>query len=136
MKHNAEQNAFHRVNSYISGGKARELDSDLIEMDVWDKPNPVKKHSKLSPKAKSRAKARARAAGRPYPNMVDNIWAARNEDVAVETKPKLSNKTVKREISSIPLKSKDPMSEKVEISEKQCEGKTSTISKIKRVLKK
>jgi hypothetical protein len=119
MKHNAEQNAFHRVNSYISGGKARELDADLIEMDVWDKPNPVKKHSKLSPKGKAKAKARARAAGRPYPNMVDNIWAARNEDVAIEVKPKISNKTIKREISSIPLKSKDPMSEKFETSEKQ-----------------
>ena len=47
--------------------------------EVWDKPNPVKKHEKLSSSNKSRAKARARAAGRPYPNMVDNIWAARNE---------------------------------------------------------
>lgn len=84
MTHTAEQNAFNRVNSYISGGKARELDSDLIEKEVWDKPNPVQKagkSSKLSPAAKAKAKARARAAGRPYPNMVDNIWAARNEEV-------------------------------------------------------
>lgn len=47
------------------------------EAEVWDKPNPKKKHEKLSPKAKSAAKRRAKAAGRPYPNMVDNIWAAR-----------------------------------------------------------
>jgi hypothetical protein len=49
------------------------------EAEVWDKPNPVKKHEKLSPADKARAKARAKAAGRAYPNMVDNIWAARNE---------------------------------------------------------
>jgi hypothetical protein len=45
--------------------------------DVWDKPNPKKKHKKLSSKAKAAAKRRAAAAGRSYPNMVDNIWAAR-----------------------------------------------------------
>jgi hypothetical protein len=45
--------------------------------EVWDKPNPVKNHKKLSPAKKAAAKRRASAAGRPYPNMVDNIWAAR-----------------------------------------------------------
>lgn len=49
------------------------------EKEVWEKPNPVKNSSKLSTVMKARAKARAKAAGRPYPNMVDNIWAARNE---------------------------------------------------------
>jgi hypothetical protein len=190
MTHTAEQNAFHRVNSYIAGGKARELDADLMEKEVWDKPNPVQKagkSSKLSPAAKAKAKARAKAAGRPYPNMVDNIWAARNEEIehleegpfkgiskmimksnlkkqiakhdikaddalnknavpgmpmnsnwdikgfeseksqsdrkkkilarlnreetAVETKPKLKNKTVKREIYTLQVKSMDPMTE-------------------------
>jgi hypothetical protein len=53
---------------------------ELGESEVWDKPNPVKKHSELSPSAKAKARARAKAAGRPYPNMVDNIWAARNEE--------------------------------------------------------
>ena len=47
--------------------------------EVWDKPNPVKKHKKLSPAKKSKAKAMAKAAGRPYPNMVDNIRAARSK---------------------------------------------------------
>lgn len=46
---------------------------------VWEKPNPVKKHSKLTPLQKSKARSRARAAGRSYPNMVDNIWAANEE---------------------------------------------------------
>lgn len=52
--------------------------------EVWDKPNPVKKHDKLSDSGKARARARARAAGRPYPNMVDNIWAARNEETEID----------------------------------------------------
>lgn len=51
------------------------------EAKVWEKPSPVKKHEKLSPQAKAKAKARAKSAGRPYPNMVDNIWAARQESV-------------------------------------------------------
>jgi hypothetical protein len=169
MKHDAEQNAFHRVNSYISGGKARELDSDLIEADVWDKPNPVQKSgksSKLSPKAKSKARARARAAGRPYPNMVDNIWAARNEGVIgdavrnaaaqtltknmgtlgaaiaakitkkkktneattpIETNPKLSKKSVNREIYTINRKSMDPMSEGSDDPTKRFEGTNSLV---------
>jgi hypothetical protein len=52
--------------------------------EVWDKPNPVKNHSKLSASDKARAKARAQAAGRSYPNMVDNIWAARNEQTDID----------------------------------------------------
>lgn len=53
---------------------------EIEEANVWDKPSPVKKHEKLSPATKAKAKARARAAGRPYPNMVDNIWAARQQE--------------------------------------------------------
>ena len=45
--------------------------------DVWDKPNPKKKSSKLTPEQKSEAKARAKAAGRRYPNLVDNAAVAR-----------------------------------------------------------
>lgn len=55
------------VEVYKKGGK------------VWEKPNPVKKHTKLSPAKKASAKAMAKAAGRPYPNMVDNIRAARKK---------------------------------------------------------
>ncbi len=53
---------------------------NVDEAEVWDKPNPVKHHEKLSPVAKAKAKARAKSHGRPYPNMVDNMWAARNEE--------------------------------------------------------
>jgi hypothetical protein len=44
----------------------------------WDKPRPkdLPKPKKLSPAAKASAKAAAKAAGRPYPNLVDNMRAA------------------------------------------------------------
>jgi hypothetical protein len=45
---------------------------------VWDKPNPAKKHKKLSPEKKAKAKAAAKAAGRPYPNLIDNMRMAKN----------------------------------------------------------
>lgn len=64
--------------AHIPGADVGEVEE---ETKVWDKPSPVKNHEKLSPQAKAKAKARAKAAGRPYPNMVDNIWAARNESV-------------------------------------------------------
>jgi hypothetical protein len=44
--------------------------------EVWDSPNPKKKSKPLSPKNKALAKATARAAGRPYPNLIDNMRAA------------------------------------------------------------
>jgi hypothetical protein len=46
---------------------------------VWDQPNPKVKSKKLSPKAKKSAKAMAKAAGRPYPNLIDNMRAARKK---------------------------------------------------------
>jgi outer membrane biosynthesis protein TonB len=41
----------------------------------WDKKNPkkTKAKSKMTPSQKSAAKARAKKAGRPYPNLVDNM---------------------------------------------------------------
>lgn len=49
--------------------------------EVWDKPRPkgLGKSKKLSPAKKSSAKAMAKAAGRPYPNLVDNMRAARGK---------------------------------------------------------
>lgn len=47
--------------------------------EVWDKPNPNKKSKKLSPAKKAAAKASAKAAGRPYPNLIDNMKAARKK---------------------------------------------------------
>jgi hypothetical protein len=46
---------------------------------VWETKDPTKKDKKLAPKKKSAAKARAKAAGRPYPNLVDNMAAARKK---------------------------------------------------------
>lgn len=43
----------------------------------WDKPNPKKKSTKLTPAKKASAKAAAKKAGRPYPNLVDNMRAAK-----------------------------------------------------------
>lgn len=45
----------------------------------WDKKNPKKKSTKLTPVKKAAAKARAKAAGRPYPNLVDNAAVARKK---------------------------------------------------------
>lgn len=46
---------------------------------VWEKPAPKGKPKKLSPAKKAAAKKRAAAAGRPYPNLVDNMAAARKK---------------------------------------------------------
>jgi len=48
---------------------------------LWEKPRPksLGKPKPLSPAKKAAAKASAKAAGRPYPNMVDNIRAARKK---------------------------------------------------------
>lgn len=50
-----------------------------LKEEVWDEKNPKEKSSKLSPAQKAKAKARASRAGRPYPNLVDNMWAANEE---------------------------------------------------------
>lgn len=55
------------VDMYADGGQ------------VWDTPNPAKKHKTLSPAKKAKAKAAAKAAGRPYPNLIDNMRAARSK---------------------------------------------------------
>jgi hypothetical protein len=46
---------------------------------VWEKPRPkaLGKPKTLSAKQKASAKVTAKAAGRPYPNLVDNMRAAR-----------------------------------------------------------
>ena len=68
--------------------KARRDDTDFTEYKkggkvkpVWDRPRPTKlgKPSVLTAVQKAAAKGRAKSAGRPYPNMVDNIWAARKK---------------------------------------------------------
>ena len=46
---------------------------------VWEKKRPkaLGKSKALTSTQKSKAKARASKAGRKYPNMVDNMWAAK-----------------------------------------------------------
>ncbi|WOB48730.1 hypothetical protein NYR97_16020 [Xanthomonas hydrangeae] len=45
----------------------------------WKRPNPKRKSAStpLSDAQKAAAKQRAEEAGRPYPNLVDNMWASR-----------------------------------------------------------
>ena len=61
--------------------KARRDNTDFTQFaeggQVWDKPNPSKKPKKLSLAQKAFAKATAKRAGRPYPNLVDNMRAAK-----------------------------------------------------------
>jgi hypothetical protein len=46
---------------------------------VWESKDPTKKDKPLSKSQKSSAKAKAKAAGRPYPNLVDNMNAAKKK---------------------------------------------------------
>ena len=65
--------------------KARRDETDFTQYadggEVWDKARPegLGKPKKLSPGKKAKAKAMAKAAGRPYPNLVDNMRAARSK---------------------------------------------------------
>jgi hypothetical protein len=47
--------------------------------EVWSKPRPenLGKPKKMSPAKKAKAKAMAKSAGRPYPNLIDNMRAAK-----------------------------------------------------------
>jgi len=55
--------------------------SDFAVKPVWDKKRPkdLGKPKDLSVKREAAAKRRAKAAGRPYPNLVDNMAAARKK---------------------------------------------------------
>jgi len=52
-----------------------------MKKPVWDKARPrdAGKPQKLTPAQKTSAKKMAKAAGRPYPNLVDNMRAARKK---------------------------------------------------------
>ena len=53
----------------------------LMTKPIWDKDRPedLGKPKSLSVKKKKAAKARAKAAGRPYPNLIDNMAAAKKK---------------------------------------------------------
>lgn len=50
-----------------------------MEKPVWekDRPNDLGKPKELTSKQKAMAMRRAKAAGRPYPNLIDNMNAAK-----------------------------------------------------------
>lgn len=50
-----------------------------MKKPVWEKSRPkgLGKSKALSPGQKAAAKAAAKKAGRPYPNLIDNMRAAR-----------------------------------------------------------
>jgi hypothetical protein len=50
-----------------------------MKKEVWDTPSPKKKSTPLTSSQKKSAKASATAAGRPYPNLVDNMRAAKKK---------------------------------------------------------
>jgi len=50
-----------------------------MKKPVWKTKDPTKGDKKLAPKQKAAAKAMAKEAGRPYPNLVDNMRAARKK---------------------------------------------------------
>jgi len=62
---------------------ARRDDTDFTQYakggEVWNKPRPesLGAPKKLTSAKKAKAKAAAKAAGRPYPNLVDNMRAAK-----------------------------------------------------------
>jgi hypothetical protein len=52
-----------------------------MKKPVWAKPRPkaLGKPKALTPSQKAGAKAAAKKAGRPYPNLVDNMRASRSK---------------------------------------------------------
>ena len=50
----------------------------MAQKPVWEKKRPksLGKSKKLTPAQRSAAKSRAAKANRPYPNLVDNMWAS------------------------------------------------------------
>ena len=68
----------------------------------WKRSNPRKRAGKapkhLSPAKKAAAKASAKRAGRPYPNLVDNMRMAKKSKAAKKTAKKSAKKTAKKTV--------------------------------------
>ena len=64
---------------YAAGGRLDKAPRG--KKPIWDKPRPksLGKPEPLSSGEKSSAKAAAKAAGRPWPNMIDNLNAAKKK---------------------------------------------------------
>ena len=68
----------------------------------WKRSNPRKRAGKaskhLSPAKKAAAKACAKRAGRPYPNLVDNMRMAKKSNATKKTVRKTAKKAVKKTV--------------------------------------
>ena len=63
------------------------------ENEPWKKDAPRKSsHTKLTKKSKAKAKASAKRAGRKYPNLVDNMRAAKKQKGAKKSGSKFKPK--------------------------------------------
>lgn len=51
----------------------------MVSAKPWNKKDPTKSDKKLTPEQTAKAKASAKKAGRPYPNLVDNMNAAKKK---------------------------------------------------------
>jgi hypothetical protein len=54
-------------------------------------PKPTKERTVLTKEFKDLAKARAEGAGRKYPNLIDNMWAAAEQNAKAKKKSKSSD---------------------------------------------
>ena len=70
----------------------------------WKRSNPRKRAGKaskhLSPAKKAAAKASAKRAGRPYPNLVDNMRMAKKSKATKKTVRKTAKKAVKKTVKT------------------------------------
>lgn len=85
---NIRKRGMDAVQAYASGGK------------VWEKKRPksLGKPEKLDKDQKRSAKAAAKAAGRPYPNLIDNMRAAQKADGGeIKAAIKLAHKKLTKE---------------------------------------
>ena len=113
--------------------------------EFWDsaKERADEPKEKLSPAWKAKAKARAASAGRKYPNMVDNVWAAQKQESVVtsfanfiaEKKEQFSEDDINEMVDS--LKWEDivdlyPEEDLIEEEAEQLDEKISAQSRLKR----
>ena len=113
--------------------------------EFWDsaKERADEPKEKLSPAWKTKAKARAASAGRKYPNMVDNVWAARKQESVVtsfanfiaEKKEEISEEDINEMVDSLEwedIVDLYPEEDLIEEETEQLDEKISAQSRLKR----
>lgn len=80
-KHKQENDRLNREYQAILDKEKKEVKEDTTTSDipVWEKPGPKGKSKKMTPGQVLRAKARAKRAGRPYPNLIDNMAVSKDK---------------------------------------------------------